>query len=270
MNLFVLFLYIFFIVYRCFKTSSLDTWEIKKEFLKGARKTYPIYCFKTDNVLAKAIHNSGHWTDQNRLKAILKQAFNISNLKCMDIGANIGVMTLQMIDSKCAHVTAIEAAFGNILNSTIYENNLQNRVKIFKNAVSSKKEILKINLSKSNPGASSQICKSSEYIYVNAEKLEYFISDDIYDFVKIDIEGHEKQIYPELLKLMLNEKIKSALVEVHKWDEETVKFLKNFTSSDLRIVDAKSLKNILTNLNSIQKYNQIFIYKPTRDILLKD
>lgn len=252
--MFFLFVFLSFL-FQFTNSSTINKFRTNKLVLKGKLNSYVIHAVQGDHVIGASISKSGFWEDQIHIDSFLKK-MNFSELKnCIDLGANIGSTLIQMIDSGCKEILAIEPVFTEVLNMTIFDNNLEFRVKIVDKAVGKSKgeAIFKVNTR--NPGGTkiskSRFIKNVHMKKVNVETFSSILEKNkVYEFIKIDIEGDERYCYESVLLKMKLGIIKSALIEIHWVDNESINFLNHYAENGFKIVDCRSMSPVI--LNQIQ------------------
>lgn len=142
----------------------------------------------------------------------------------LDLGANIGhylIMESKLI-GKTGKIYAIEPDPRNIefLKKNIKLNTIDNIANIRQVAISNKKGIAKFNLS-SKTNLSSLVYKENNKNFINVELLDFgtYLKDiDRIDLVRMDIEGHELEVFDSLVKhfyKMPNHMPKKIIFETH-------------------------------------------------------
>lgn len=243
----ILFFYFVLLIFWNVISTSIPS---KKIVYKGKKNSYFLHYIEEDEVIAPRIIQKGRWGDQILIENFLKLFNRTSFLNCIDIGANIGTTVIQMIESGCSNVLAVEPIFDDILKKTIVENNLQNRVKLFNKAIGEKTGKAVFEINQKNPGASRKnqlgnIQRSKEVEIVSFDSI---INEKIiYDFVKIDIEGDEKYCYRSLLDKMKKGVIRTALIEVHYLDELSSRIISEFIKEKFKFVNCNNLKPFKMN-----------------------
>ena len=141
---------------------------------------------------------------------------------CIDLGSNIGYTTLYMCQQAgvTGKVYAIEPDPWNVdlLTTNIKQNNFEDRTEIFPIAVSDTAgEIQFWQSDKSNLSSVQKTKHSTKSINVKCETLNTFLSDKLYpNFIKMDIEGHEVQVFEGGLDYFSQNKGNTKfLLEVH-------------------------------------------------------
>jgi len=114
----------------------------------------------------------------------------------IDIGANIGTFSFWIYDM-ADEIFAIEPSEANISNmeKTVKENNLK-KINVYQLAISNSNELKKMEVG-GDPGKGGWRISGSGTYKVPCKTLKKFMDDnDIYyaDLVKMDVEGHEKEI----------------------------------------------------------------------------
>ena len=182
------------------------------------------------------------------------ERLNINNF--IDIGANIGHFSLEILNNNMTKVIAFEP-----LNkccdelSLIYEK-YSNRFKFFEIALSNKDGFCKLNYGGTTSGLSSLETKINKIPYVGdsnynqievkTKQLDSFINDLEFqniDFIKIDVEGHEMAVLDGALKFIKKNHIKLIQIEFN-WHNL-------FTKNTIYDYSAKLEDYVITQLNLI-------------------
>lgn len=157
--------------------------ESRKFYMKG---------FTYDVAIMECIIHSGWWETDNL--SIIKRFVDKSSV-CLDIGANIGSLTIPM--SECAKkVYAFEAGpdIYGMLKSNIVANDIKN-VEVLNLAVSNKKDVVYFHHNKGNVGGSYVTTNTDVYTTtaVDAIRLDTWAKQELQrlDFIKCDIEAFE-------------------------------------------------------------------------------
>ncbi len=191
-----------------------------------------------------------------KIKFFIKILQSNSNSVCIDCGANIGKYSIMMA-RRGAKVYAFEPnpwAFEKLLENTkLYPNIIslnkaistsESRLKLFlhekhdkepyKNSTGSSLEESKINIDKLN------------FVEIEAISLSNFIDKNIkkVSILKIDIEGHETKVIPDLINKKIYKKIESCFVETHSDKNQ-----KLFSSTKKMILKAKNKPSFKCDFN---------------------
>ncbi len=148
--------------------------------------------FNYDVAIMASIISSGWWETDNL--AILKKYLN-DDAVCLDIGANIGALTIPMADI-VKHVYAFEPGpeIYGMLNTNILNNGIKN-VTLINAAIGSKKDTVYFHHNRSNVGGSYVTASDDTYSTssVPSIRLDTWAKDNLtrLDFIKCDIEGFE-------------------------------------------------------------------------------
>jgi len=167
------------------------------------------------------ISNRGGEREPELLYIIRQEVKN--GMTCMDLGANIGYITLLMSDIIGASgvIYAIEPDPSNIelLNMNIGLNGYNDRVKIFNMGVSNKRGEMDFYIGKSSNLGGMAKTKStrSKSIKVKVNTITNFCNNnEIPELIKMDIEGHEVEVLEGMLSLVKNNKFPCKIVmELH-------------------------------------------------------
>ena len=129
----------------------------------------------------------------------------------MDIGANIGAFTYSILDKKPKHVYCIEPS--KILIETLVKNIKGQFVTIIDKAISETNEMNK----EIKKGIFIYSCDKKKYDTITFKKV---ISDNKInriDFLKIDCEGGEYDIFTKENKSWISSNVKNIAAEFHLW-----------------------------------------------------
>jgi FkbM family methyltransferase len=174
--------------------------------------------FKGDYI-TKKIKKSGLY-EKTTLEFIRAYLKDVKEPIIADIGANIGNHTLDFSTyaKKVFSFEPIEMIY-HVLAENVAENHIKNVCMVNK-ALSDKEGLDKIYLRPNNIGASSI---SNRYGVDQSVGIEKIIGDDFFEkekinklnFIKIDVEGHEKNVLKGLLKTI--RKFKPTIIM--EWDD---------------------------------------------------
>jgi FkbM family methyltransferase len=169
------------------------------------RSNQLIYCIENDHI-TKKIEKDGIY-EVHLFNFLTKLLSKNKNFTCLDVGANIGVVSLVM--SKYAkHVISFEPikSLFSMIEKSIEANNIKN-CKVINKGLSSTNTMAKIYINTSGNIGSSTLSKThslenskntfndSEVIDLEAgDDNEYLKSIDRIDLIKIDVEGHESDV----------------------------------------------------------------------------
>ena len=168
--------------------------------------------FKNDEGISKALLFFKKW-EHLPTDFLLKQNFINKGGTALDIGANIGYYALMESglvgpEGKVYAVEPVSNNF-NILNKNVELNGIKN-IKTFKMAMGEKKQYgIEINVS--SQGNRSSFITRGGTVYTKKEKVEMATVDDFVseqqikpDFIRMDVEGYEKEIFKGMRKTLLN------------------------------------------------------------------
>ena len=204
--------------------------------------------FLSQNILFQLEKRHFHKHLDENLKKIIK-SLSKGDI-CIDCGANIGIATSLFASYDC-EVYSFEPepyAFKQLENRF---NKIKN-VRVYNTAVGlseGKSYLYQHNDYKSDPlkfsEAGSLISTkpnlSSKYIEVRVLDFKRFISKiDNIKILKIDIEGYEVELIPELIKFNKLDNVENVFLELHssKWPA-----LKTKTDNMLRLIKENNLEN---------------------------
>jgi len=256
--------------------------------------------FKIFNFLNKKLFhvyliNSGYCIDWNYLisksnnnlflgENIFIKKFEKLNIKnCIDIGANIGDFSLEILNNKSTKVIAFEPLPKCCDKLSLIYKEYGNRFKFFEIALSNKDGFSKLNYGETTSPLSSLETKINKIPYVGVsntnsievitKQLDSFINDLEFqntDFIKIDVEGHEMGVLDGALDFIKKNHIKLIQIEFN-WHNLLTKntindysvMLEGYVVTQLNLINGK-LRIInpldpLSNLHFLSNF--IFIEK---------
>jgi FkbM family methyltransferase len=156
--------------------------------------------------------------DDYRLKSL-----DLKGATVLDLGANIGVVSISAATQGAAHVYAYEPAPANfeLLMKNVSHNRLQGVVHAFNTAVSDAEQSLQFFLDKDNPSGNSMYARRGTAITVRSTSLPRIFEEhgiETCHLLKMDIEGAE---FPVLYTLPEQwfARIQRLYLEVHKGRE---------------------------------------------------
>lgn len=142
----------------------------------------------------------------------------------LDIGSNQGLYSL--VASKnifCKFSVAYEPVKStyDLLTQNIKKNDLTKKIKPIKAAISSKEGKSTIYLSNGHSGMASLSSKmdilfSEDIDLINHTTLNEHLSQDCDILIKVDVEGHEKAVINEIIKLDKVENLKIIFYEINE------------------------------------------------------
>lgn len=282
--------YLHFLFYSFFL--FLNKFKIFNFFNKKLFETYLIscgYCIHWNYLLSKS--NNNLFLGENIFIKKFKK-LNINN--CIDIGANIGDFSLEILNNKNVKVIAFEPLPVCCDKLSLIYKEYANRFKFFQIALSNKDGFSKLNYGETTSGLSSLETKINKIPYVRdlntnsieviTKQLDSFINDLEFqntDFIKIDVEGHEMAVLDGALNFIKKNHIKLIQIEfnwhnlltkntIYEYSaklEDYVVTQLNLINGKLRIInplDPLSNLYFLSNFIFIEKsffekYKKIFI-----------
>ncbi|KKN00420.1 hypothetical protein LCGC14_1137930 [marine sediment metagenome] len=142
---------------------------------------------------------------------------------CMDLGANIGYVTLLMADKigPTGKIHAIEPDPANIelLNINMKLNNYSDRMQVFNMGVSNKKGEMDFHIGRaSNLGGMTKSKNTTgKIIKVKVDTLTNFCEGkELPELIKMDIEGHEVEVMEGMHELVKNKDFPCKIImELH-------------------------------------------------------
>ncbi len=132
----------------------------------------------------------------------------------IDVGANLGVYSIMLANNvKSLQVLSFEPVVRNYnqLCANIFVNSLNRRVVPRNQALSDSRSTVSIQIDPSSTGVSS--INEERSSYTETEKILCVVFDDEYAyankriFIKVDVEGHEKQVLQGMRKTLQQNKI---------------------------------------------------------------
>ena len=219
---------------------------------------------------------------------------NIKN--CIDIGANIGDFSLEILNNKSTKVIAFEPLPKCCDKLSLIYKEYGNRFKFFEIALSNKDGFSKLNYGETTSPLSSLETKINKIPYVGdsntnsieviTKQLDSFINDLEFqntDFIKIDVEGHEMGVLDGALDFIKKNHIKLIQIEFN-WHNLLTKntmydysiMLESYVITQLNLINGK-IKIInpidpLSNLYFLSNF--IFIeksfFEKYKKILIED
>lgn len=197
---------------------------------------------------------------------------------CMDLGANIGYVTLLMADKigKTGMIYAIEPDPANVelLDKNIELNNFNDRVRIFKMGVSNKLQVADFYVGKSSNLGGMTKTKNTKGspIRVGVDTITNFCEDKkIPELIKMDIEGHEVEVLEGMYDLVKKKdfpcKIVMELHPVHYSDNHSLEFwLRKFLNRGFKTKYVISAAVVVPDLFKEWGYEPIESFKTRRGL----
>lgn len=160
-----------------------------------------------------------------------------------DIGANVGLYSLYFASSKKGKVYAFEPSVFNLalLAKNIYENNLQDRIKIITNPLTKKNQFANFTLSSLEEGGAlsafgvehghdGKTIKKSLYYKTLGFSIDFLLLNKIIcdypNLIKIDVDGIEHMILAGAVKTLKHPSCKTVLIEINNSFPEQAKSAK--------------------------------------------
>jgi FkbM family methyltransferase len=204
-------------------------------------------------------------------------------VNCLDIGANIGEFSTQILLNKNTKVIAFEPLPGCCEQLAIIEKNNNSRFKHYQNALSNIEKIDCLFFGESTSGLASLETAINDIPYVKEsnknkirvviKKLDNFLDNNNFlniDFIKIDVEGHEMSVIEGGFEFFKKNNIKLIQVEFN-WhnlmtNQSIYKYSKifnNYVTTRLNLIDGKlkivDPKDFMSNIYHLSNY--IFVQK---------
>jgi FkbM family methyltransferase len=147
----------------------------------------------------------------------------------LDCGANIGVFTKKALAAGAGHVIAIEPAPENlrVLKKNLAAEIAAGKVTIYEKGVWDKDDILKMNIDPANSAADSFVrerpgAQVIELPLTTVDKVVAEVGLQRVDFIKMDIEGAERQAVVGAAETIKRFRPRMALCIYHLPDDPTV------------------------------------------------
>ena len=147
----------------------------------------------------------------------------------LDCGANIGVFTKKALAAGASHVIAIEPAPENlrVLKKNLAAEIAAGKVTIYEKGVWDKDDVLKMNIDPANSAADSFVrsrpnAQVIELPLTTVDKLVAELGLPRVDFIKMDIEGAERQAVAGAAETIKRFRPRMALCIYHLTDDPTV------------------------------------------------
>jgi FkbM family methyltransferase len=212
------------------------------------------YCIHWDYLISKS--NNNLFLGEN---IFIKKFEKLDINNCIDIGANIGDFSLEILNNKSTKVIAFEPLPKCCDKLSLIYKEYGNRFKFFEIALSNKDGFSKLNYGKTTSGLSSLETKINKIPYVGdsntnsieviTKQLDSFINDLEFqntDFIKIDVEGHEMAVLDGALKFIKKNHIKLIQIEFN-WHNLLTKntiydysaMLEDYVITQLNLINGK-------------------------------
>jgi hypothetical protein len=204
-------------------------------------------------------------------------------LNCLDIGANIGEFSTQILLNKNTKVIAFEPLPGCCEQLAIIEKNNNSRFKYYQNALSNSEKIDYLFFGHTSSSLASLETAINDIPYVKEsnknkiqvviKKLDNFLDNNNFlniDFIKIDVEGHEMSVVEGGFEFFKKNNIKLIQIEFN-WhnlmtNQSIYKYSKifnNYVTTRLNLIDGKlkivDPKDFMSNIYHLSNY--IFVQK---------
>ena len=177
---------------------------------------FKMFVDSRDLSLAPHLMLDGYWESwiTVAIGRLLKEGYN-----CVDVGANFGYYSLFMADlSKTGKVWAVEAnpRCCELLDKTINVNGFRNRIDVVPFAAGAEEGTATLAVPESHLGGATILpTDDEEYIHdrfeVPVQTLDHLIGDERIDFMKIDAEGAEGEIWDGMTRILENRDIEIVM-----------------------------------------------------------
>lgn len=177
-----------------------------------------------------------------------------------DIGANIGLYTLYGgITNKRIIAFEPDSLNYSILNRNIFINSLSEKITAYNIALSDENSLSKLYLSKFIMGASLhqvdvKLQKKADF----TQGIALFTLDDVCkllkitpNHIKIDVDGHERNILKGAPKTLSSEQLKTLLIEVDETQADKDELLTLIAEAGLKLKEKHSLNAEKTFFNYV-------------------
>lgn len=210
------FFYSFFLFLNKFKIFNFLNKKLLEVYLINSG-----YCIHSHYLISKS--NNNLFLGEN---IFIKKFEKLNINNCIDIGANIGDYSLEILNNKSTKVIAFEPLPVCCDKLSLIYKKYANRFKFFEIALSNKDGFSKLNYGENTSGLSSLEKKINKITYVGnsntnsieviTKRLDSFINDLKFqntDFIKIDVEGHEMAVLDGALDFIKKNHIKLIQIE---------------------------------------------------------
>jgi FkbM family methyltransferase len=183
----------------------------------------------------------------------------------IDIGANQGLYSLVAgMNPNCIEIYAFEPipSTANILKKNLDFNGLYDRSNVYVKAVSNKTGRSKISFNAEHTGHSGLDRHNQKSGCLTIETVDWtfldnlHVSSDADVIVKIDVEGHERTVIKQLVKVSFLNSIKSIYYECNEKQKEEMSAIRNTLAKkklinciDVKDEETKNVYNILCKKN---------------------
>lgn len=226
------------------------------------------YCMHFDYLISKS--NNNLFLGEN---IFIKKFEKLNINNCIDIGANIGHFSLEILNNKSTKVIAFEPLPECCNKLSLIYKEYANRFKFFEIALSNKDGISKLNYGSTTSGLSSLETKINKIPYVGdsntnsieviTKQLDSFINNLEFqntDFIKIDVEGHEMAVLNGGLDFIRKNHIKLIQIEFN-WHNLLSKntiydysvMLKGYVVTQLNLINGK-----LRIINPLDPFSNLY------------
>ena len=157
-----------------------------------------------DVSLAPHLMLDGYWESWVTL-AVMRHVQ--PGMVCVDVGANVGYFSMVMAHLGARRVLAVEpqADLAQLIGKSASVNGFSGRVTVFSGAASDHPGTLFLRPHQGNRG-STQVSRTLEplapHAMVACRSLDELIPGDAVDFVKMDCEGHEPEVWDGMVRIL--------------------------------------------------------------------
>ena len=193
----------------------------------------------------------------------------------LDIGSNIGIFSIYAAVKKCkvyAFEPSINASYINLIN--IGKNNLNNRITLYQILLSNSSELISLETTKANNNLDNLhgIREANKLSVSNLNRQDFHANyvipkyklDDIdfkinIDYVKIDVDGNEKELLEGSKYFFEKNNIKSVMIELDEKSLDYQNVLLIFKKMNFIKTEMYKNHTRISNKNDKKIYNHYFI-----------
>ena len=265
--------YNLFLTFNKFKTFKLITQNIVYIYLIDEG-----YCTNSTFLIKKSYNNL--FLGEN---IFIKKFEKLNIINCLDIGANIGEFSNQILLNKNTNVIAFEPLPRCCEQLEIIKKNSNNRFRYYQIALSNSEKLDYLFFGEQTSGLASLETAINDIPYikdsnknkiqVQIKKLDNFIDNNNFkniDFIKIDVEGHEMSVIKGGFEFIKKNNIKLIQIEFNWHNLMTnqsiynySKKFNNYVTTRLNLINGKlkivDPKDFMSNIYHLSNY--IFVQK---------